>query len=250
MKTMTIRSVVRSDKGLVRKINEDSAAVLPDQGLVILADGMGGHSAGEVASRLAVAAITRLISSHPTTPLATAIKFANHTIIEKVRGDATLKGMATTAVVGRFCDGVIEYAHVGDSRLYLWRDAQLRQLTRDHSMIQELVDEGLYASLAEARKDGVKNNLLTRGVGIGEDVSVDSGSLTPCPGDLFLFCSDGLSNMLSDKQIGRTLFRCAGNLEATADRLLRLALKRGGYDNISMVLVELAEGGQAEGAGV
>ena len=145
-----------------------------------LADGMGGHSAGEVASRLAVAAITRLISNHPTTSAATAIKFANHTIIEKIREDAGLKGMATTVVVGRFCDGSVEYAHVGDSRLYLWRDSHLQQLTRDHSMIQELVDEGLYASLEEARKDGVKNNLLTRGVGIGEDLSVDSGSLMLC----------------------------------------------------------------------
>lgn len=247
---MTIRSVVRSDKGLVRKTNEDSVAVLPEQGLVVLADGMGGHCAGDVASRLAVAAVSRLISSHPGASPATAIRFANHTIIEKIREDPNLRGMATTALVGRFRDGAIEYAHVGDSRLYLWRDLQLRQLTRDHSMIQELVDEGLYASLAEARKDGVKNNLLTRGVGIGEELSVDSGSLKLCPGDLFLFCSDGLNNMVSDKQIERAFSECSGNLEAAVDRLLGLALKRGGYDNISLALVEAAEGEQAKGADV
>lgn len=248
MKTMTIRSVVRSDKGLVRKINEDSVAVLPGEGLVVLADGMGGHSAGEVASRLAVSAIIRLISTNPATSPATAIKFANHTIIEKIRADARLKGMATTAVAGRFCDWFVEYAHVGDSRLYLWRDSRLRQLTRDHSMIQEMVDEGFYASLAEARKKGVRNNLLTRGVGIGEDLSVESGSLKLCLGDIFLFCSDGLSNMLSDSLIGRALSRYSGELETVVDQLLGLALKRGGYDNISVVLVEPIEGEQAKSA--
>ncbi|MCP5406993.1 MAG: serine/threonine-protein phosphatase [Chromatiaceae bacterium] len=247
---MTIRSVVRSDKGLVREINEDSVGVLSEQGLVVLTDGMGGHCSGEVASRLAVAAITRLISSHPTASPATAIKFANHTILEKIREDAALNGMATTAVVGRFHDGVVEYAHVGDSRLYLWRDSRLRKLTRDHSMIQELVDEGVYASLAEARREGIRNNLLTRGVGIGDDLTVDSGSLTLHPGDRFLFCSDGLSNMLSDKLIGRLLATCSDSLESAADLLLGLALKRGGYDNISVALVESTEPEQAEGVDV
>lgn len=250
MKPITIRSIVRSDKGSVRKTNEDAVAVLPDEGLVVLADGMGGHNAGEVASRLAVAAITRLISRHPTTSAAAAISFANHTIIEKIRGDVLLDGMATTAVVGRFRDGLVEYAHVGDSRLYLWRDSRLRQLTRDHSMIQELVDEGLYTSLEEARKEGVKNNLLTRGVGIGESLTVDSGCLTLCPGDRFLFCSDGLSNMLSDKSIERALVRFPADIEAAADQLLGLALKRGGYDNITLALVEPGYGEQAKGADV
>ena len=250
MKPMTIRSVVRSDRGLVRKTNEDAVAVLPDECLVVLADGMGGHSAGEVASRLAVAAITRLISRYPTTSAAAAISFANHTIRTKIRNDILLEGMATTAVVGRFHEGQIEYAHVGDSRLYLLRDSRLQQLTRDHSMIQELVDEGVYSSLEEARKEGVRNNLLTRGVGIVESLAVDSGCLTLCPGDLFLFCSDGLSNMLSDKTIERILVKYSTDCEAAVDGLLGLALKRGGYDNITLALVEPGYGEQAQGADV
>jgi len=244
---MTIRSVVRSDRGLVRKINEDAAAILSERGLVALADGMGGHSGGEVASRLAVDSIIRYIAGYPTASTAAAIEFANSAILDMARENADLKGMATTVVVGRFCDGEAEYAHVGDSRLYLWRDSQLMQLTRDHSMIQELVDQGLYTSLAEALKDGVKNNLLTRGVGISEDLSVDSGHLRLLPGDLFLFCTDGLSNMLSDKLIGRELSRYSGQLDTAAERLLGLALKRGGYDNISVALVELDQAGEERG---
>jgi PPM family protein phosphatase len=250
MKSKTIRCVVRSDRGLVRVTNEDAVGVLLDRGLVALADGMGGHSAGEVASKLAVESITELTANDSAASPAVAIKYANGAILNMIRVNPMLKGMATTVVVGCFRDGTIEYAHVGDSRLYLWRNSQLRQLTHDHSMIQELVDEGLYASLAEARRDGVKNNLLTRGVGIGEDLSVESGRLTLCPGDLYLFCSDGLSNMLSDNMIGRALSKYSGKLEAAADRLMGLALKRGGYDNVSLVLVEPVEGEQAKGASV
>lgn len=238
MKPMAINSVVRSDKGLIRQNNEDSVGILADEGLVVLADGMGGHSGGEVASTLAIESIVRLISIDHNISPATAIEYANKAILKRSDDDARLRGMATTVVVGRFRDGMIDYAHVGDSRLYLWRDAKLSQLTRDHSMIQEMVDEGLYSSLEEARRDGVRNNLLTRGVGLGRQLEVDSGGLQLCPSDLFLFCSDGLSNMLSDVLIGQTLARYAGRMEEAVDRLLGLALRRGGYDNISLALVE------------
>ncbi|MCB1851805.1 MAG: serine/threonine-protein phosphatase [Gammaproteobacteria bacterium] len=237
MKPITIRSVVRCDRGLVRKINEDAVGVLPEQGLVVLADGMGGHSAGEVASRLAVKSITRMIGGGRTESLAAAIAFANSVILQAVERDVSLKGMATTVVVGRFTEGLVEYAHVGDSRLYLWRGEQLRQLTRDHSLVQEMVDEGLYPSLNDALKAGIRNNLLTRGVGIGEELKVESCQLAPCAGDLYLFCSDGLSNMLSDRRIGKMLAGYNGALETVADQLLNAALKRGGQDNISIVLV-------------
>jgi len=241
MKPMTIRSVVRTDKGLVRKNNEDTVGVLPGQGLVVLADGMGGHSAGEVASSLAVETIAQSITSNSTVSPAAAIELANSAILKMIQDNFKLQGMATTAVVGRFYDGIVDYAHVGDSRLYLWRGSELKQLTRDHSMIQALVDDGLYASLKDALKDGVKSNLLTRGVGIGEELLVDSGGLTLCPGDLYLFCSDGLSNMLPDGLIARVLSKYSGQLDAAADRLLGLALKRGGHDNISMALIEPAQ---------
>ncbi|MCP4284537.1 MAG: serine/threonine-protein phosphatase [Gammaproteobacteria bacterium] len=235
---MTIRSVVRTDKGLVRKNNEDSVGVLPGQGLVALADGMGGHSAGEVASSLAVETITQSITSNSTVSPAAAIELANSAILKMIQDNSTLQGMATTAVVGCFYDGIVDYAHVGDSRLYLWRGSELKQLTRDHSMIQALVDDGLYASLKDALKDGVKSNLLTRGVGIGEELLVDSGRLTLCPGDLYVFCTDGLSNMLPDGLIERVLSKYSGQIDAAADQLLGLALKRGGYDNISVALIE------------
>lgn len=238
MKPMTINSVVRSDRGLIRKNNEDSVGVLADEGLVVLADGMGGHRGGEVASTLAIESVVRLISIDNKISPAAAIDYANKAILKRSVDEPELKGMATTAVVGLFRDGLIDYAHVGDSRLYLWRDSRLTQLTRDHSMIQEMVDKGFYPSLEEARKDGIRNNLLTRGVGLGRQLEVDSGTLQLSPGDLFLFCSDGLSNMLSDALIGQALMRYAGRLEEAVDRLLGLALRRGGYDNISLALVE------------
>jgi protein phosphatase len=249
--TTTMQFVSRSDRGRVRAVNEDNVGVDEGLGLVVLADGMGGYQAGEVASGIAVATISRCHREEPRLAPATAVAAANDAIRSAIAEDARLKGMGTTVVVGRFDGDQLHYAHVGDSRLYRWRDGELRQLTRDHSMIQRVLDEGRFPSRLAAIKAGVKANLLTRGVGLGPEVSVDSASVRVRTGDRFLFCSDGLSNMLSHRTIARVLVDCGDGLDAACDRLLALALERGGYDNISMALVAVrkapVEGESARG---
>ncbi|MCB1758642.1 MAG: serine/threonine-protein phosphatase [Gammaproteobacteria bacterium] len=252
--TTTKQFVCRSDRGLVRAINEDSVGVDRELGLVVLADGMGGYQAGEIASALAVSTITGRYRQQPDLEPATAVVAANQAILAAIAADAGLQGMGTTLVIGRFDDDHLHYAHVGDSRLYRWRDGELRQLTNDHSMIQQLLDEGRFPSRPAAIRAGVKANLLTRGVGLNADLRVDSASVRVRAGDRFLFCSDGLSNMLSHRTIARVVGEYMDRLEAACDRLLRLALERGGYDNVSLALVgvgqasvegEAARGGNA-----
>jgi len=224
----------------VRELNEDSLAVLPEYGVVVLADGMGGYNAGEVASQLAVETITThlmiaLQTLSNSAPRA-AINSANGAIFDAVAADPGLEGMATTAVVGLFLEQTLYYAHAGDSRLYRLRNAELTQLTRDHSMIQELVDQGMFGSLREAGEAGVKKNVLTRGLGIDPQLQVEAASDRLQPGDLYLFCSDGLSNMISNQQIRETLLQPVDDLELLATRLLEQSLQGGGLDNISLVL--------------
>lgn len=245
MKLSPITVVTRTDKGKVREINEDSVAALESHGLVILADGMGGYNAGEVASQLAVETITTSLlplydadrMAAPEVTVRLAIEAANGAIREAVETTRDYEGMATTIVMALFCGGQVHFGHVGDSRLYRLRDGQLQQLTRDHSMIQSLVDEGMFASIQEALEAGVKNNILFRGLGIDDEVEVDMASATLIPEDRYLFCSDGLSNMLSDHELAQILTDSPQDLELAADRLLSAALDKGGLDNISLALV-------------
>lgn len=245
MNVLPIRAVVCSDKGLVREINEDSVAVLEAYGLAILADGMGGYNAGEVASQLAVEAITAallpLYADDDTAPsaqtLRSAVETANAAILSSMLDEPAYEGMATTVVMALFYENRVHYGHVGDSRLYRLRNGQLEQLTRDHSMIQALVDEGMFSSLQEALDAGVKGNVLTRGLGIQEVIEVDVGIAEVVPGDLFLLCSDGLSNMVSHRDMQNILIGVDGNMEDAAEHLLAKALDNGGLDNVSLVLV-------------
>ncbi len=241
MEPMPIQIATFSHRGLVREVNEDALATLPEQGAVILADGMGGYNAGEVASRLAVETIgEHLRRALPTvngaSVLAPAVTAANQALLRAVERDPQLQGMATTVVAGLFRDGRLDYAHVGDSRIYRFREGRLEQLTRDHSMIQELVDQGMFQSVEQALEAGVKNNVLMRGLGIEPVVEVDEGVVTVAAGDLFLFCSDGLSNMVGDGEIGEVLGRSSRDLEEAGAELQRLALDNGGLDNVSLVL--------------
>lgn len=245
MNITPIRAVTCSDKGRVREINEDSVAVLEDHGLAILADGMGGYNAGEVASQLAVEAITTHLlpafgysGAVPVAETLTgAIEAANQQILSAMMAEPAYEGMATTVVMGLFCENRVHYAHVGDSRLYRLRDATLEQLTRDHSMIQALVDEGMFESIQEALDAGVKGNVLIRGLGIHESLEVDVGFSEIAPGDLYLFCSDGLSNMVPHQAMQNILTQTAGGIQQAADRLLQMALDNGGLDNVSLALV-------------
>jgi protein phosphatase len=239
---MSIQVESRTDKGLVRTINEDCIATLPEQGLVVLADGMGGYSAGEVASQLAV----ETISSHllpyaapDAAAIVTAVEQANSAIISAIKNKAEYEGMATTVALAHFGEKTACFAHVGDSRIYRFRDGRITQLTVDHSMVQELVNQGMFASIQEAMDAGVKKNVLIRGVGIDNQVEVAILEQELQNGDLYLFCSDGLSDMVSDEEIGLVMQDTSVGMSGMADRLLDLALQHGGKDNVSVILVAI-----------
>lgn len=248
MLSTAIESSSRSDPGRVRELNEDNLAVLPEFGLVVLADGMGGYNAGEVASQQAVEAVSAgamsqlVAGSEPD--FETLVQQANDALFQRVDEEPELKGMATTLVLGWFQPGVLRYAHVGDSRLYRMRGGVLEALTRDHSMVQALVDQGLFASIPEALEAGVRGNILTRGLGIDPQLEVEQGVTATEPGDLYLFCSDGLYNMVDEPAMTELMQQSGGDLEALADSLLARALECGGKDNISLVLAR--EAGKAE----
>lgn len=244
MKLMPIEIASHSDKGLVRDINEDTVAAIAEYGLVIVADGMGGYNAGEVASQLAVDTVSSvllpMLKTADHAPLKDAVCAANETIHTAIERSPQFEGMGTTIVLGVFGDDRIQYAHVGDSRLYRYRSGRLDCLTKDHSVIQQMVDDGFFQSLQEAREAGVKNNMLTRGLGTDSRVEVDVAETSLEAEDLYLFCSDGLSNMVNDEEIEAVLSTQFQDIEAAAKRLLEMALERGGMDNVSLVVVRPA----------
>ncbi|MFC1603216.1 PP2C family protein-serine/threonine phosphatase [Pseudomonadota bacterium] len=237
----------RTDKGLVREHNEDAISVLPECGVVVLADGMGGHNAGEVASEMAVQKVSdTLVAGLPHIVdgfsdvqdlLQQAVTVANQTIFEASEKSTEYKGMGTTVVVGLFFGDRLLYAHVGDSRLYLLRDFRLIPLTSDHTMLQLLVNQGAFRSQCDARAAGISSSKLMRAVGFDIDVTVDSADIKLEPEDVYLFCSDGLTNMVTDGMIGAVIQESLLDLDCAANLLLELALKQGGTDNISLVLV-------------
>jgi protein phosphatase len=239
----------RTDKGLVRSTNEDAFGTLPDDGMVVVADGMGGYSAGEVASQLAVDAILRHLNRNLgedldvdgcQTQAESAIEAANVAIWRATDDAPELKGMGTTVVLGIFLAQELAYAWVGDSRLYLLREQGLRRLTTDHTLVQELVAQGLFGSVEEAMEAGVGDNVLTRALGGERTVPVDVGVERLQDGDLFLFCSDGLNHMVPDAAIHDALAEGSLDLGGKAQRLVQLACEAGGMDNITIVLVRVS----------
>ena len=162
---------------------------------------------------------------------------ANRAIFEMSQQFITHRGMGTTVVAGLFADSRLLYAHVGDSRLYLLRNGRLTPLTRDHTMLQSLVDSGLFKTGHEARAAGISSSQLTRGVGLGARVEVACAGIELEPDDIYLFCSDGLTDMMTDGMVGAVIQESLPDLACAADLLLELALKQGGTDNISLVLV-------------
>jgi len=246
MTVNTLEIAFRTHVGLVRLRNEDYLAALPQQGVVLLADGMGGHRAGDVASRLAVeTAVNELLPAQSDDSaddlesllrVGQAVEAANQAIFRTVRLQPELSGMGTTIVAAVFREQRIFYAHVGDSRLYRIRRGRMRRLTRDHSLVQQMVDEGVFRNRAEARAAGVGDNVLTRTLGLDPQVEVDVGDAVLAPDDLYLFCSDGLSNKVPDREILGILRAAGSDLDARAEALLQAALDAGGSDNITLVL--------------
>lgn len=228
-----------TDPGLRRDHNEDAFAIAATQGIAVLADGMGGHNAGEVASELAVGTALSILAQtaglSARDRLETAVRAANGAIRERAAGSARLKDMGTTIVAVLLEKSRLAVAHVGDSRLYRLRRGRLEALTRDHSLQQEYVDKGLYTP--EEAREKVARNLLTHALGLGDETRVDIGEHEVQSGDRYLLCSDGLYEMASADEIAALLGRTMALPEICA-ALIELANAHGGHDNITVVVIE------------
>lgn len=246
--------IVRTDPGMVRGHNEDAVFANPHQGLAILADGMGGYNAGEVASGMAVTLLsTEFETAFKDCPphaadVDTGECFAHRCLVDKIAGANSAiysaaesqphyAGMGTTLVVALFYDSVVTVAHIGDSRLYRLRGEVFEQLTRDHSLLQEQLDSGMI-SVEEARHS-VNKNLVTRALGVDPQVETEIHDHAVQPGDIYLLCSDGLNDMIDDEEIGSTLRMLGANLDLAARQLVDMANDNGGRDNISVILVKV-----------
>jgi PPM family protein phosphatase len=245
-----------TDTGRVREHNEDTIATDPDVGLLVLADGMGGYNAGEVASGIAVKTITNLVRegllredlasidrstglTRPSIVLRDAITRANKIIYQTARSQAECEGMGTTVVAALFYDNRVSIAHVGDSRLYRQRGSQIAQVTMDHSLLQELVDRGFYSP--EEAQRAANKNYVTRALGVEPQVEVEVQEHPVDKGDIFILCSDGLSDMVEDEDIRLTISTFGANLDTVAKQLIQLANENGGRDNVSVVLAQANE---------
>ncbi|CAN5870827.1 hypothetical protein BH23ACT2_BH23ACT2_12040 [soil metagenome] len=246
----TLRAGSASDTGQIRSNNQDSELVVASAELYGVADGMGGHQGGEVASALAVELTEEHATEATLASLKAAVRVANRAIFERAGSDRDLHGMGTTLVAIQVVAGSegteIAWVNVGDSRVYLLRDDQLIQLSHDHSLVEDLVRDGQLTPDEAAVHP--QRNILTRALGIDLDVEVDGDTLQPFTGDRFLLCSDGLFNEVSTDQITAVLRRLADPDEA-ASELVRLANEGGGRDNITVVVVEVVDdGGRAAAA--
>ena len=243
----------RSNTGLVRSNNEDKIGEDQEIGLVVLADGMGGYKGGEVASRLAVNTILDELRSeipnlspgeideqtgYTKESLAArrSVVKANEAIFSISSSEPQYRGMGTTLVMGIFYDNQITVAHVGDSRMYRFRDGKLQQITVDHTLLQELVDRGFYTQ--EEANSSLNKNLVTRALGIEGSIAVDIKEDLAMPGDIYILCSDGLTDMVDDQEIHATVKAFKDNLDQLADRLIEIANENGGRDNVSVLLAK------------
>ena len=231
-----------TDAGKVRANNEDALLVGEgrDETLFVVADGIGGFEAGEVASRIAVDVLREL---EPGASFEAAIREANRRILAVGRGDERLSGMGTTIVATRFGgtreEPVAEIAHVGDSRVYLLRGGSLRPLTEDHSLVAELVRSGDLTR--DQAAEHPQKNLITRALGAEEEVEVDTLVLPVEAGDRLLLCSDGLTDMVPEANIGEILADSPGDPEKPARTLVSAALDAGGSDNVTVVVVDVKQ---------
>ena len=250
-----IDASVQTDKGCVREINEDSGRMvrpadpqlLAEKGtLVVVADGMGGHSAGEVASQMAADIVSRVYyeaSAEPGAALRRAVEEANRRINEAAAADAAKHGMGTTCTAFALCGGRGYAAHVGDSRLYMLREGQLYQLSEDHSAVNEMVKMGIITK--EQARTHEDKNVILRALGTTPDVEVSV--LEPFAlreGDRYLLCSDGLHDLVLEHEIASILSESA-DIHAAGERLIALAKERGGHDNITVGILAIMPEGTA-----
>ena len=232
----------RSEIGRVRKDNEDNYLVSKERDLFVVADGMGGHAGGEVASSIVKRVLDEEIT--PLQPaedreemLLNALHKANSLILRLGQDQAYL-GMGTTVTAAMFASGRLSIAHIGDSRAYLFREGQLQLLTQDHSLVNELLQKGELTQ--EEAENHPRRNILTRALGTVENPQIDQFNLSVQQDDLLLLCTDGLHNLVNMKEIRQILFE-ADELKTMVDSMVDLALERGGNDNITAVLVKYEE---------
>ena len=249
---MDVKAFGLTHVGRQRQHNEDAFLVEDDALLFLVADGMGGHAAGEIASRIAVDSISEFILhtkeddgtwphaydehfKRSTNRLMAAVRMANTRVLEAMRKDARLRGMGTTVVACLADDDVMSFAHVGDSRAYLIRDNSLNRITNDHSWVFEQVQAGMLTE-AEAEKHPLRN-VITRALGGALQVTPDAAEIQTKEGDVFLLCSDGLTGMVPEEEILRIVTQTA-TIEDACKKLIDTANERGGLDNITAILVK------------
>lgn len=260
-KTMAVNEMVeyagRSDVGMVRHLNEDNYVILPEFGFFLVADGMGGQAAGEVASEIAVRRIGEFISmsdlaagatwpveynrqlSHGHNRMVAAFNLANAAIVAEARQNEARKGMGTTAVAALLEKDLLQIAHVGDSRAYLFRAGELEILTRDHTWVNMQLENG-FISEDEARTHPYRN-IITRALGASERVEVEHVEARLHGGDIVLLCTDGLSGMVTDDEISVILSVEGAGMEDLARQLIDRANQNGGRDNITVILFRYPE---------
>jgi len=251
-----------SDVGKVRDHNEDAIGAQPEIGLWVLADGMGGYNAGEVASGIAVKKILDLVTKacktekrgdiesgtgymRQTIVLRDAILRANKVINQTAQSQPQCEGMGTTLVASLFYDNRVSIAHVGDSRMYRLRSNRFEQITMDHSLLQELVDRGFYSQ--EEAQRSTNRNYVTRALGVEANVDVEVQEIDVQKGDYFLMCSDGLPDMVEDEDIHLTISTFSNDVRTVGEQLIKLTNDNGGRDNVSVILVRVADAFPAQG---
>jgi len=246
----------QTDQGLVRQNNEDAVAFDAQTGLCLLADGMGGYKAGEIASRMAVAFIglelgpwllqagSRASARELRRTLETCVDNVNHSIFSAACSNPEYEGMGTTLVVGVFVESRLVLGHIGDSRCYRLRGQDFQQITRDHSLLQEQIDAGLMTP--EQALTSPHKNLITRALGVEDSVLLEINEHRVELDDLYLMCSDGLSDMVLDADIA-IILNAFGSLEQKALKLVAAANQGGGRDNISVLLVHATEDASRRG---
>ncbi len=248
-----LEMAVRTDPGVIRSHNEDAVFADAGLGVAILADGMGGYNAGEVASGLATSRLAEDLAGVINSPavlgkglhdasiveahIVNEVKAANLAIFNAAQSCSQYTGMGTTLVLAWFYDNRVCVAHVGDSRLYRLRGDRFEQLTRDHSLLQEQLDNGMITP--EQARYAENRNLVTRALGVDPEVEVEVHDYDVRSGDIVLLCSDGLNDMIEDHEIALTLQTLGGNLALAADHLVQMSNANGGRDNVSVILVKI-----------
>jgi protein phosphatase len=240
-----LTTAIATHPGRIRTFNDDSLATDGSLGALVLADGMGGHNAGDVAARMATELVLEHLASHanprgaPSDRIRNAVSHANSAIVRAAQSDASRNDMGTTVVVALFGDARVTIGHVGDSRVYRLRGGRLKLLTRDHSVLQQQVETGL------VDRDGARvsrnRSLVTRALGTDPNETADIVEGDASPEDIFLLCSDGLNDMVDDADIELALAELGCDLELAAATLVEMANDNGGQDNISVLLARVED---------